>query len=179
MSSFFLHARWVVGTAMVCAGTVAASWGAFDVAQMRECGTEMTASCSLDVFAPILALGGGLTLATLGAVFARSGRLFLSLFGFILAGGGMAAYLSLNGPNADPTVDAGALGVAVPLLGIAIGLVLFAVATKKNPPVVRSRGGGSAWGGGSWDSSWDGGGDGSSDSGCSSGCGGGCGGGGD
>lgn len=170
--------RWLVGMAMVGGGVIAASWGMFDVIQIGECGGEGTPPCPPEAIAPIGALVVGLFAAITGAVFSRSGRLLTALFGLILSTGALAVYLSLNGPGAEPGVDAGPLGQTLPAMLGFLGVAILLVAAKPKPPrwTVRSGGSSGYWGGGYSD--W-GGSDSGSDSGCSSGCGGGCGGGGD
>lgn len=171
--------RWFVGMAMVGGGVIAASWGAFDIVQIGECGGEGTPPCPPEALAPIGALVVGLFGAILGAIFSRSGRLLTALFGLILTTGALAVYLSLNGPGAEPGVDAGPLGQTIPAMLGAIGAAILLLAAKPKPPVwtVGHGGGSSHWGSGDY-SDW-GGSDSGGDSGCSSGCGGGCGGGGD
>lgn len=170
-----MRLRWLVGMLMVGGGVIAASWGLFDVVQIGECGSDYNAPCPTEAVAPVAALAAGFTSAIVGAVMARSGRLFYALFGLLLTTLPLAVYLSLFGPGAEPGVNPDeAIKIFPAGLG-AIGVILLLVAAKSNPPTVNmsSGGGSSSWGdSGGWSDS-------SSDSGCSSGCGGGCGGGGD
>ncbi len=167
--------RWLVGMVMVGFGVIAASWGLFDVIQIGECGGDDGAPpCPPEALPSIAALVVGLGSAILGAVFARSGRLLVALFGLLLATGSLAVYLSLFGPNAE-VGSAPAEGAKLLPAGLGgLGLLLLLVSAKPNPPRMVSGGSSGNWGDGGWDS-----GDSGGDSGCSSGCGGGCGGGGD
>lgn len=132
--------RWLVGMVLVGGGVIAVSWGVFDVVQIGECGGEDTPACPPEAIAPIGALVVGLMAAISGAVLSRSGRLLTALFGLILATGALAVYLSLNGPGAEPGVDAGPLGQTIPALFGAFGALILLIAAKPKPPVWQTGG---------------------------------------
>ncbi len=176
-----MRLRWLIGMAMVGFGVIAASWGLFDVIQIGECGgDDGSPPCPPEALAPIGALVVGLGSAILGAIFARSGRLFVALFGLLLTTGSLAVYLSLFGPGAEAGVVPVEAAKVFPAGLGALGGVLLLVAMKPVAPRISGGRGSGNWGDGSWDSGgWGDSGDSGGDSGCSSGCGGGCGGGGD